>query len=128
MRGHIFEESLTLLEVIDLAGSFLQELELTNQLIDQQFSLRRQEIQTRLDDLNLQADIGLQLLSNSQSQLGANARLAAELAAEESAARGRFFGQAFESFTSALGQGVRGLFGSGGGVSLDAAGRILGGI
>src|SRR5690606_37566104 len=78
------------------AQSFLEELEITNQLITQEFDQRRNEYQTLLDEMNLQTDVAVQLASGATSQLGANARLKAQLAAEEAAGRGAFFGQLIE--------------------------------
>lgn len=75
------------------AESFLQELDATNQLIQQEFAARRGAFQTGLNDLNLQADVATKLASNASSQLGANARLEAELNAKEQAAKGKFFGE-----------------------------------
>lgn len=83
------------------AQSFLEELEITNQLITQEFDQRRNEFQTFLDEMNLQADVATQLASGATSQLGANARLKAQLAAEEAAGRGSFFGQLIEPIASA---------------------------
>lgn len=78
------------------AESFLQELELTQQLTQQEFETRRGEYQTFLDELNLQAEVGTQLASGATAQLGANARLKAELDAKSAAGAGKFFGQTFQ--------------------------------
>ena len=84
------------------AESFLAELDLTNQLIGQEFEARRGEFQTQLDDLNFQAEIASGLSGRATEQLGANARLKQQLAAQSSAGAGRFFGQAFEPFANAI--------------------------
>jgi hypothetical protein len=78
------------------AESFLQELELTSQLTEQEFTARRGEYQTHLDELNLEAEVGTQLASGATAQLGANARLKAELDAKSAAGAGKFFGQTFQ--------------------------------
>lgn len=74
------------------AQTYLQELEATNQLIQQEFAARRGQFETGLNELNLQADIATKLASGATQQLGANARLEAELSAKEQAAKGKFFG------------------------------------
>lgn len=99
------------------AESFLQELELTNQLINQEFEARRQQFQTGLDELNLQADVATKLAGVSTQQMGANARLLAELNAKEAAGAGKFFGETFGPFTKALGNSVAGFLGGGSNVS-----------
>lgn len=91
------------------AESFLQELDMTQQLVEQEFTARRGEFQTRLDELNLQAEIGTQLASGATAQLGANARLKAELASQAAAGAGRFF----EPTANAIGSAVSGMFGGG---------------
>jgi len=63
------------------AESFLQELDLTNQLITQEFDLTRQAFTTRLDELNVQADVGAKLVSEASTVLTAGAQLRAQLAA-----------------------------------------------
>lgn len=75
------------------AESFLQELELSSALVNEEFAARRGEFQTQLDELNLQAEIATQLASGATAQLGANARLKAELDAQSAAGAGKFFGQ-----------------------------------
>jgi hypothetical protein len=51
------------------ADSFLQELEQTSNLTQQEYDARRGEFQTYLDDLNLQAEVGTQLASGATAQL-----------------------------------------------------------
>lgn len=74
------------------AESFLTEVELSTQLRMAEFEARRGEFQTHLDEMNLQADLASQLATGATSQLGANARLKAQLDAEAAAGAGRFFG------------------------------------
>jgi hypothetical protein len=92
------------------AESFLQELEASNQLINQEFTARRQQFQTGLDELNLQADIATKLAGNATTQMGANARLQAELDAKSAAGAGKFFGETMQPFTKQLGETLGGLF------------------
>jgi hypothetical protein len=75
------------------AQTYLQELEATNQLIQQEFAARRGQFETGLNELNLQADVATKLAAGASQQLGANARLEAELSAKEQAAKGKFFGE-----------------------------------
>lgn len=95
------------------AETFLQELELTNQLINQEYALRRGEAQTFLDDLNLQAEVATQLASGMTAQLGANARLEAQLAAQSASGTGSFFGLVGQGIGSAVGGPVGGIIGGG---------------
>lgn len=88
------------------AESFLQELELSNQLIDQEFTAARQVFQTSLDELNLEADVAVKLGAKATETLGANARALAELNAKEAAGAGKFFGQTFQPVADAFGKGV----------------------
>lgn len=88
------------------AETFLQELDLTMQTTEAEFTARRGEFQTHLDELNLQAEVGTQLASGATAQLGANARLKAELDARASAGAGKFF----EPLANQVGKSVGGLF------------------
>lgn len=88
------------------ANSFLQELQLTNQLMQQQFEAQRGEFQTGLDELNLEANAGVQLSSQATAQLGQNARTAAYLDAAAQAGAGKFFGQAFQPVGTAVNSAV----------------------
>lgn len=93
------------------AESFLQELELSTQLIEREFGARRGEFQTSLDELNLQADVATQLASGATATLGANARLKAELDAKASAGAGQFFGQTFQPVIDQLSSSIGSRFG-----------------
>lgn len=97
------------------AESFLQELDATNQLIQQEFSARRGAFEAGLNDLNLQAVVATKLAAGASAQLGANARLEAELAAKEQAGRGKFFGENVISPLSKAAGSIFSGFGSGGG-------------
>lgn len=91
------------------AESFLQELDATNQLLQQEFQARRGQFETGLNDLNLQADVATKLAAGATQQLGANARFEAELAAKEQAAKGKFFGdQVISPISKAVGSAVSG--------------------
>jgi len=99
------------------AETFLQEVEGTHQLINQEFEARRGAFQAGLDELNLQADIGSKLAAAATAQMGANARLeselrvkaaagGAELQSREQQAAGKFFGQTFSPVANEIGKGV----------------------
>lgn len=95
------------------AESFLQELEASNNLINQEFTVRRQQFQTGLDELNLQADLATKLAGAATTQMGANARLQAELDAKEAAGAGKFFGETIAPFTKQLGTSLGSMFKAG---------------
>lgn len=84
------------------AESLLQELDITTQLINEEFSQRQQSIERSIADLDLQAEVGTRLLAGVSGELGASARLEAELAAQAAAGRGAFF----EPTISAISEGV----------------------
>lgn len=56
------------------AESFVQELQLTNQLINQQFEASRGEFQTQLNELNLEAQLGQQFAAQGTQVLTALAQ------------------------------------------------------
>lgn len=84
------------------AESLLQELDVTTQLINQEFTARQGEFERQIQELDFQAQVGTQILSGVSGELGASARLEAELAAKAAAGRGAFF----EPATTAIGEGV----------------------
>jgi hypothetical protein len=92
------------------AESMLQELEASNQLIQQEFAARRGQFETGLNDLNLQADVATKLAAGATQQLGANARLESELNAKEQAGKGKFFGDLVKPVADAAGKGIGDFF------------------
>lgn len=74
------------------AGSFLQELELTFQTIGKITQTAAADFQTAIADLNLQAEVALQLSSGVQAALSKNAEILANLAAESARGFGAFVG------------------------------------
>jgi hypothetical protein len=96
------------------AESTLQELEATNTIINQQFNAQRQQFQTGLDELNLQANLAAGLAGKATDTMAANARFEAALAAQEAAGAGKFFGQTFQPVASAVGKAAGGFFNGGG--------------
>lgn len=86
------------------AESTLQELEATNNIIQQEFTAKRAQFQTGLDELNLQASIATGLATKATDTLSANARFEAALASQEAAGAGKFFGQTFQPVGAAVGK------------------------
>lgn len=93
------------------AESFLQELDLTNQLIGQEFDLRRESFSTKLNELNLQADFATNLSAQATQTLTASAQLQSQLAMTEAQwrsnigiAQGELDGKAQEGVGAFIGQ------------------------
>jgi hypothetical protein len=63
------------------AESFMTELEMTNQLLGQEFDLRRGEFQAALDAMNMEADLAAQLSSQVTDIMAASARYKAQVVA-----------------------------------------------
>lgn len=74
------------------AESFLQELEMTHGLINEEFNTGRQYFTTHLDELNLQADIAAKLTGNATGALAEIASLKMQQAQSSAAGMGKFFG------------------------------------
>ena len=84
------------------ATSLLQELDVTTQLINQEFTARQAAVERTIQELDFQAQIGTQILSGVSAELGASARLEADLAFQAAQGTGAFF----EPAISAIGSGV----------------------
>lgn len=97
------------------ADTFLQELDLSSQFLNQEFAARRSSFQTILDEMNLEADVALKLTAKATETLGANARTLALLNAQDAAGRGKFFGDTFAPLFKGIGQGFGNIFGGSGG-------------
>ncbi len=110
------------------AESFLQELELTNQLIQQQYEAGRQQYQTSLNELNLQADVGAKLAANASTTLGTNARFLAEMNAKEAASAGKFYIENFQPVTKAAGNYFSDLLKNSGSGAPNLGGGIWAGV
>lgn len=89
------------------AESTLAELEMTNNLINQQFNAQRSQFQTGLDELNLEASVASSLAGKATDTMAANARMLAQLNALEAQGAGKFFGQVTQPFTSAFGKAAQ---------------------
>jgi hypothetical protein len=104
------------------AESFMQELEMTQNLLQQEFATRRAAFQTGLDELNLEAQIGTALAGKATDVLGKNAQTEAQLIALNQQGAGKFFGQ---MIAPGIQKGISGLnFGGGGGGGGDV-GQVL---
>lgn len=69
------------------AESFMQELDLTHKLIGEEFDARRGQFQTKLGEMNIQADLATKLSSDATNVMTASAQLRAQLAAQEASTR-----------------------------------------
>jgi hypothetical protein len=85
------------------AETFMQEIEMTNNLINQQFAAARGQFQTGLDELNLEAGIASGLAAKATDTMGKNAQFLAALTAQEAAGAGKFFGETFRPVGKAIG-------------------------
>jgi len=115
------------------ARSFLEELDASTRFLELQSNAQLAEIQTFINELNLEADIALKLSGQMSAALTANNQLLAQLAASNAQGIGAFGAFAADKIfgdTAILdrfgGGGAAG--GSGSFSGTDAAGRILGGV
>lgn len=92
------------------ARSFLEEIDATTRLIDRETELSVAAVERGIAELDLQADLGSQLIAGITSQLGANARLEAQLAAQSQQGLGAFFQPAVDAFGNAVGSAVTNFF------------------
>ncbi len=97
------------------AQSYLQELEATNQLIQQEFTARRGVFQTGLDEMNLEANLAAGLAGKATDVLGKNAQVEAMLKAQEQQGAGKLVGTLTQPFADAAGKGAGKFFAGGGG-------------
>jgi len=88
------------------AESFLQELELSTQLLAQETQARTSAFQTRLGELNLQANLGSQIQSRISGDLNSNARFQAQLAFQSGQFNARSAQQSAAGFGQLAGQGL----------------------
>jgi hypothetical protein len=98
------------------ADSFLKSLDATQQIAQQEFTARRAQFQTGLDEMNLEANLASGLAGKATDVLGKNAQLEAQLTAQSNAGAGKFFGSLIQPIASAAGKSAGGFFsGFGGG-------------
>lgn len=110
------------------AEGFLQEIDLKNQLINQEFDVRRNAFSTKLDELNLQADLGAKFASLASSTLQASAQLRAQLAVQSAQTQAQL-GIQQANLDAQAQAGAGNLFGLAGdalfGPALDSAGTSI---
>lgn len=98
-----------------MAQSYLQELQVNQSLIQQQYQASVSSFQTKLNEMNLEAGIASDLTSKASSSMAQLANAQAQLDAKSAAGSGQFFGGLGSMFGSALGKANFGsLFGGGG--------------
>lgn len=110
------------------ATSFLQELDLTNRLIQQQSDVLRNTVLTELEQSNFDAQLTANFANRTQTVLAQATAAQAQLAASAQAGLGQFFSPFINQFGSAISGAVTNFFNPSPTVRTDAAGRILGGI
>lgn len=75
-----------------IASTYLQELQASQQIIQQQYTAARGQFQTGLDEMNLEAGIAASLTGKASSTLEQAASIQAQLDAKAAAGTGSFFG------------------------------------
>lgn len=92
------------------ARSFLEEIDATTRFIDRELELSVGAVERGIAELDLEVNLASQLVAGITSQLGANARLEAELAAQSAQGIGAFFQPAIDAVGTAASDFVTGLF------------------
>lgn len=111
------------------AESFLQEMEMTTNLLQQEFTARRGQFQTGLDEMNFEASLAAGLAGKATDALAKNAQVDAMLSAQSQAGAGKFFGQLAQPIGAAVSKGVSGLFSNGTNAgNIGGTGGGLGGL
>lgn len=105
------------------AESFLQEMELTTQLMQQEFTARRGQFQTNLDEMNLEANLAATLAGKATDILGKNAAIEALLNQQSLISSNKFMGESFRPIAKAAGKAAGNFF-SRGSSGPDMAGGI----
>lgn len=75
-----------------LSRSFLQELELTKNFLDEEFTTAVSGVTTALNQLNLEGQMAINIANRTQSALAANAQLTAEIASANAKGAGQIVG------------------------------------
>ena len=83
------------------SSNILQEIAMSQNLINQQSQASINQFQGYLDQMNLEANIGTQLASGVTANLSANARALADLQAQSAQGYGAFSGQLLQPFFNA---------------------------
>ena len=100
------------------AQTYLQELQSSTQLTQQQFAAYQSSFSTTLNEMNLEAQVASDLTNKASSNLLSAAQTQAQLDAQNAAGVGKFFG----SIGQMLGSGLSGMFGGSGGASSVGSG------
>lgn len=90
------------------AETFLQEIELTRGLINEEFEVSRGEFTTQLEALNLEADLAAKLASGATASMASLAESRMKLASLESQNRGAGIGALFQPVANEIGKFVGG--------------------
>lgn len=105
------------------AQSYLQELQASNQLTQEQYQASTQQYSTFINQSNIEAGIAANLTSQANSALASVATAQANLDAQNSAGIGKFFG----SLLTAPGSSMFGsMFGGGAGMSAGMSADVAG--
>lgn len=107
------------------AQTYLQELQSSQQLIQQQYTAASQSFQTNLNEMNLEAGVAADLTGKASQTLSQVAAYQAKLDAESAAGAGKFFGNIGSQLGSALGSFFSGGGSSAAGAGLSAAAALL---
>jgi hypothetical protein len=78
------------------AESYLQELEMTQKVMAEEYTAARGEFQTKIGEMNLQAEIATKLTGMASQSMTQMAELEAKLSAQAAAGAGKFFGDALQ--------------------------------
>lgn len=98
------------------ADSWIKSIDMENSLGSQEFAARRGEVQTGLDEMNLEANLAASLTGKATEVLGKSAIYDAILASQAQQGMGKLVGTAFQPlFKSISGTNTSSLFGNSGG-------------
>ncbi len=89
------------------AESFLQELELTHGLLNEEFNASRGDFTTKLTELNLHADIATRLATNATATLGDLTKAQMEIARLQSDGAGAFASKIIDPIAKTIGTEVQ---------------------
>lgn len=107
------------------AESFLQEMEMTTNLIQQQFSAQRGQFQTQLDEMNLEANLAATLAGKATDVLSKNAQVSALLDSKAQEGAGKFFGQLLQPVGNSVTKSLSSLFSGSSGSNAGGTGFSL---
>jgi hypothetical protein len=88
------------------AESYLSELEMTQKIMAEEYTAARGEFQTKIGEMNLQAEIATKLTGMASQSMTQMAELEAKLSAQAAAGAGKFFGDALQPAIKPLGEKI----------------------